>query len=49
VSFSLEFHAAALAAGDACDLVVAEHNGHFEHVDPASGAWATVTRWLQGL
>ena len=49
VSFSLEFHAAAVAAGDACDLVVAEHDGHFEHIDPASGAWATVTRWLQAL
>ena len=49
VSFSLEFHAAAVAAGDACDLVVAERDGHFEHIDPASAAWATVTRWLQAL
>lgn len=49
VAFSLELHAAAIAAGDPCDLVVAEHDGHFEHIDPASGAWATVTRWLQAL
>ena len=49
VSFSLEFHAAAVAAGDACDLEVAERDGHFEHIDPASAAWATVTRWLQAL
>ena len=49
VTFSLELHAAAVAAGDACDLVVAERDGHFEHIDPASGAWATVTRWLHAL
>jgi acetyl esterase/lipase len=49
VTFSLEFRAAAVAAGDPCDLVVAEHDGHFEHIDPASAAWATVTRWLQAL
>jgi acetyl esterase/lipase len=49
VTFSLEFRAAAAAAGDPCDLVVAEHDGHFEHIDPASAAWATVTRWLQAL
>jgi len=49
VSFSVELHAAAVAAGDACDLEVSERDGHFEHIDPASGAWATVTRWLQAL
>jgi acetyl esterase/lipase len=49
VTFSIEFRAAAVAAGDPCDLVVAEHDGHFEHIDPASAAWATVTRWLQAL
>ena len=49
VTFSLELHAAAVAAGDSCDLVVAERDGHFEHIDPASGAWATVTRWLHAL
>jgi acetyl esterase/lipase len=49
VALSLELHAAAIAAGDRCDLVVAQRDGHFEHIDPASGAWATVTRWLQAL
>jgi acetyl esterase/lipase len=49
VSFSVELHAAAVAAGDICDLVVAERDGHFEHIDPASGAWATVARWLDAL
>ena len=47
-TFSLEFHAAAVAAGDTCELVVRERDGHFEHIDPASAAWATVTRWLHG-
>ena len=27
--------------------MVGEGDGHFEHIDPASAAWATVTRWLQ--
>ncbi|HEY3766142.1 MAG TPA: prolyl oligopeptidase family serine peptidase [Gaiellales bacterium] len=49
VTFSLELHAAAVAAGDRCDLAVGEHDGHFEHVDPASSAWATVTRWLETI
>ena len=46
VSLSRDFQRAAIAAGDTCDLVVGDHDGHFEHIDPASGAWATVTRWL---
>lgn len=46
VSMSREFHRAATAAGDACDLHVGEYDGHFEHIDPASAAWATVRRWL---
>jgi acetyl esterase/lipase len=46
VAISRDFHRAAVAAGDVCDLVVGEDDGHFEHIDPASGAWATVTRWL---
>jgi acetyl esterase/lipase len=49
VAFSRDLHAAAVAAGDRCDLVVRAGEGHFEHVDPASGAWATVTRWLRDL
>jgi acetyl esterase/lipase len=47
VAISRDFHRAAVAAGDVCDLVVAPHDGHFEHIDPASGAWATVKRWLE--
>jgi acetyl esterase/lipase len=47
LAFSVELHAAALAAGDVCDLVVGEHDGHFEHIDPASAAWATVRTWLR--
>lgn len=46
VALSRAFQRAAIAAGDTCDLVVGERDGHFEHIDPASGAWATVTRWL---
>jgi acetyl esterase/lipase len=46
VALSRDFQRAALAAGDTCDLVVCERDGHFEHIDPASAAWATVKRWL---
>jgi acetyl esterase/lipase len=46
VALSRDFQRAALAAGDTCDLVVGERDGHFEHIDPASAAWATVKRWL---
>jgi acetyl esterase/lipase len=47
VAFSRDLHTAAVAAGDRCDLVVGEHDGHFEHIDPASSAWATVRAWLR--
>jgi acetyl esterase/lipase len=46
VALSRDFQRAAVAAGDTCDLVIHERDGHFEHIDPASGAWATVKRWL---
>jgi acetyl esterase/lipase len=46
VAVSRDFQRAAVAAGDTCDLVIHERDGHFEHIDPASGAWATVKRWL---
>jgi acetyl esterase/lipase len=46
LSQSRDFHRAATAAGDICALEIGEHDGHFEHIDPASGAWATVRRWL---
>ena len=47
VEFSVDLHAAAAAAGDVCDLVVGERDGHFEHIDPESSAWATVRAWLR--
>jgi acetyl esterase/lipase len=46
VAFSRDLHAAALAAGDRCDLVIGERDGHYEHIDPASSAWATVRAWI---
>jgi acetyl esterase/lipase len=49
VSFSIELHAAAVAVGDACDLVVRERDGHFEHIDPSTEAWGTVIAWLREI
>jgi acetyl esterase/lipase len=46
VELSHGFQRAAVAAGDECALVVHEHDGHFEHIDPSTPAWATVTAWL---
>jgi acetyl esterase/lipase len=33
------YAAAARAAGDACELLVLSHTGHFEHIDAGSQAW----------
>jgi acetyl esterase/lipase len=30
-----------------CDLVVLEADGHYEHLEPGSRAWATVVEWLE--
>lgn len=49
VELSRDLHAAAVAAGDDCELVVHERDGHFEHIDPATPAWGTVTRWTAAL
>ena len=49
VELSRNLHAAAVAAGDDCELVVHERDGHFEHIDPATAAWGTVTRWTAAL
>jgi len=49
VDLSRDLHVAAVAAGDDCALVVLEHDGHFEHIDPATAAWDTVTRWTAAL
>ena len=36
----------ARAAGDEVTLDLRPGEGHFEHIDPRSGAWRTVTEWL---
>ena len=46
VELSRSYHAAAIAAGDAVDLVTLPGVGHFEHLDPSSDAWRAVTDWL---
>ena len=35
------------AADAGCDLVVLEADGHYEHLEPGSRAWATVIEWLE--
>jgi dipeptidyl aminopeptidase/acylaminoacyl peptidase len=46
VHISREFAAAARAAGDDCDLVVIDDEGHYEHLEPGSQCWAAVIEWL---
>jgi acetyl esterase/lipase len=46
VDFSRAFADAARAAGDACDLVVVEGEGHYEHLQPGSQVWDAVLKWL---
>jgi acetyl esterase/lipase len=43
---SREFAEAARAAGDDCELVVIDDEGHYEHLEPGSRCWAAVTEWL---
>jgi acetyl esterase/lipase len=43
---SQEFAAAATAAGDDCELVVIDDEGHYEHLEPGSRCWRAVTDWL---
>jgi acetyl esterase/lipase len=43
---SREFAAAATAAGDACELVVLDDEGHYEHLEPNSRSWRAVVEWL---
>lgn len=40
IEISRSYAAAAQAAGDPCELRVLPGTGHFEHIDPGSGAWA---------
>ncbi|UTI65238.1 alpha/beta hydrolase [Paraconexibacter antarcticus] len=41
------FADAARAAGDDVTLELRPHDGHFDHLDPLRGAWATTADWLQ--
>jgi acetyl esterase/lipase len=43
---SREFATAATAAGDACELVVIDDEGHYEHLEPGSRSWKAVVEWL---
>jgi dipeptidyl aminopeptidase/acylaminoacyl peptidase len=43
---SRRFVAAARAAGDHATLVLRSSDGHFEHIEPGSVAWAAVVQWL---
>ena len=47
VHISREFAAAATAAGDDCELVVIDDEGHYEHLEPDSRAWRAVVDWLR--
>jgi acetyl esterase/lipase len=38
----------AAAAGEGCDLVVIDDEGHYEHLEPGSRCWRAVTTWLGG-
>jgi dipeptidyl aminopeptidase/acylaminoacyl peptidase len=46
VHVSREFAAAAAAAGDDCELVVIDHESHYEHLEPGSRCWGAVIEWL---
>lgn len=46
VDLSRSYHAAAVAAGDAADLVTLPGVGHMEHLDPSTPAWRAVIDWL---
>ncbi|HEX3607699.1 MAG TPA: alpha/beta hydrolase [Candidatus Dormibacteraeota bacterium] len=48
VAMSREYAGAARAAGDDVDLEVVPGSGHPELIDPRSGAWEVVRRWLGG-
>ena len=37
---------AARAAGDACELIMLNGTGHFEHIDAGSAAWHVARDWL---
>jgi pimeloyl-ACP methyl ester carboxylesterase len=41
------YHERAVQAGDPCELVMLPGMGHMEHLEPQSGAWEAVVRWLE--
>ena len=45
-SMSVDYAAAARAGGDDVTLAVRPQDGHFEMIDPASGAWEEAVTWL---
>jgi acetyl esterase/lipase len=47
LSISERHHARAVEAGDDCELEAIAGEGHFEHLDPTSEAWAATVRWLE--
>jgi len=47
VDLAASYADAARAAGDDVALVVRPGEGHFEHLDPTSGAWRVVADWLR--
>ncbi len=46
VSLALGYRDAARAGGEDITLVLRSGDGHFEHIDPRSAAWAAVPHWL---
>lgn len=44
---STDYAEAARAGGDDVTLVIRAEDGHFEHIDPTTAAWGTVTSWLE--
>ena len=45
-SMSVDYAAAARAGGDDVTLALRPQDGHFEMIDPASGAWEEAVTWL---
>jgi acetyl esterase/lipase len=46
---SADFHQQAAKAGDRGDLLLLEHVGHFEPIDPATPAWQSALTWIDAL
>lgn len=42
VSFSRDYHAAARAAGDPCELLIFDNANHIDMIDPATPAWSAI-------